>query len=118
MQKLSMITKQERNNLILSSISTISLIAALALNYFRTEIFGVVKGYAPHNFSFNMVYFFPLLFSGFLTAVISALWLAMKWNARQNKNIKWLTLVLTFPAILAFFGLIISALSIFRNPYY
>ena len=30
------------------------LVIAFALNAFRTELFGVVKGYAPHNLTFNL----------------------------------------------------------------
>jgi len=86
-------------NLILSILSLVSLTTALLLNYFRTELFGVVKGYAPHNFSFNITYFFPLSIISILTSLVSLIWLKNKWKHRQNKTVKWITLSMSLPAI-------------------
>jgi hypothetical protein len=32
----------------------------LTINFFRRELFGIVPGYAPHNFGFNAFFFIPL----------------------------------------------------------
>lgn len=90
--------KGETTNLIFSIVSVITLMIALILNYFRTELFGVVKGYAPHNFGFNMTIFMPLSLLSFLTGIVSIIWLINKWRKRQNTGLKKLTLILSIPS--------------------
>ncbi len=109
-----MITKSERNNLILSIVSVGSLAVALLLNLFRAEWFGVIKGYAPHNAGFNFLYFFPLIFLHFITALISLIWLLLKWDSRQNKRIKRITFVLILPSMIFFIISIAKIISILR----
>lgn len=110
-----MMTKSERNNLILAIISVLSLCIALILNFFRTEWFGVIKGYAPHNFGFNIIYFLPLIFIHFLTAGIALIWLLLKWDSRKNLIIKWITFLLIMPAVAFFIISIAVIFHIFRN---
>jgi len=112
-----MISKGEKANLIISVISGVSLIIALILNYFRTEWFGVIKGYAPHNFGFNFTYFLPLIFLSLVTAFISMVWLFSKWKIRQNKIYKWITLVLFLPTICCFFIMLVSIFQMLRIQY-
>jgi hypothetical protein len=107
-------TKSERNNLILSIISVLALGIALLLNYYRTEWFGVIKGYAPHNFGFNLIYFIPLLFVHYATAGISLFWLLLRWDSRFNIKIKWVTVLLIIPAILSFILGVIQTISLMR----
>lgn len=92
-------TKGEKINLTISILSILSLMAAFILNYFRSELFSVIKGYAPHNFGFNMIYFLPLIFLSLLSAFISLIWLHNQWGKRQNRKLKWLTMILSMPAV-------------------
>lgn len=100
-------TKGEKINLSISILSVLSLITAFALNYFRTELFGVIKGYAPHNFGFNMIYFLPLILLSLLSAFVSLIWLGNQWKKRPNRKLKWLTMILSIPAVCCLlFGII------------
>ncbi|HCO68164.1 MAG TPA: hypothetical protein DIT04_10485 [Dysgonomonas sp.] len=51
--------KYLNKTLIISVISLIIFIGVQILNFFRQELFGVVPGYAPHNFSFNLLIYIP-----------------------------------------------------------
>ena len=112
-----MTTKGEKANLVFSIVSFTLLLAALILNYLRTELFGVVKGYAPHNFGFNVIYFIPLTFLSVLTAIISVTWLFGNWSKRRNRNIKWITLLLILPVIFSFFIGLINIFQLLRIQY-
>jgi hypothetical protein len=108
-------TKGEKINLAFSFFSILALITALLLNYFRTELFGVIKGYAPHNFGFNMTYFLPLIFLSLLSAFVSLVWLRNQWKNRKNGKLKWLTLILNLPAVCCLLFGIFETLMIMRQ---
>lgn len=109
-----MTSKGEKTNMVLSVVSLFSLIAALILSYYKTELFGIIKGYAPHNYSFNLTYFIPLILLSIVTAFVSLIWLRNNWKLRQNIKLKWITMLLSLPAI----GIILLLMiNIFRMFY-
>lgn len=75
------------------------LFFAILVNEFREPLLGIKKGYAPHNFSFNFLFFIPsiLIALGLSLAVISQT--IKHWNTWTNVNKKWTLIGLSFPAI-------------------
>lgn len=73
------------------------LIIALVVNYFRLEWLGVVPGYAPHNFSFNVVFFIPIVLTSTLISYFVAGQTLMNWRRLPNIGIKFLTVLMTAP---------------------
>ncbi|MCX7550124.1 hypothetical protein [Xanthomarina sp. F2636L] len=75
------------------------LILALVINEFREPLFGIKKGYAPHNFGYNFTFFLPsmLIVIGLGFVVIG---LAIKhWKTWTDLNKKLILIELSFPAI-------------------
>lgn len=71
------------------------------------EYFGVIKGYAPYEFAFNIGFFFPCMFILLIIAIV-IFWKTVAENKKyQNKTYFTLTIVLTSPILIlwAFFGL-------------
>ena len=75
------------------------LIIAIVINEFREPLLGIKKGYAPHNFGFNFMFFLPcmLIAIGLGFAVIGRT--IKHWRTWTNLNKKWTLIGLTIPAI-------------------
>lgn len=73
------------------------LVAALLVNYFRFELFGIVPGYAPHNFSFNIVFFIPAVLISALISYFVAGKVLLNWGRLPNLRIKLVTVLMTAP---------------------
>ncbi|MDG1572507.1 hypothetical protein OZ410_09280 [Robiginitalea sp. M366] len=75
------------------------LTIALVVNYFREPLLGFNKGYGPHNFTFNFIFFLPSLATalGLGLAVIGRT--LKHWNTWKDSNKKWTLIGLSFPAI-------------------
>lgn len=108
-------TKEEKIYLSISILSILSLMAAFILGYFRTELFGVIKGYAPHNYGFNMICFLPLILLSLSFAFVSLIWLSNQWKNRQNRKLKWVIMILSMPAVCIFLYVIIGIFMILRQ---
>ena len=53
------------------SIASLAIFAfALLVNIFSKELFGIVEGYAPHNFAFNIGVLLPLHTMGLILSII------------------------------------------------
>ncbi|EDM45099.1 hypothetical protein SCB49_03224 [unidentified eubacterium SCB49] len=75
------------------------LIFTLLVNEFREPLLGIKKGYAPHNFSFNIMFFLPSMLAavGFGFAVIGRT--IKHWKTWTDLNKKWTLIILSIPAI-------------------
>ncbi|MFN6947251.1 MAG: hypothetical protein ACK4ND_20095 [Cytophagaceae bacterium] len=50
-----------KNTFIASIVALVLFSIALLVNAFRMELFGIIPGYAPHNFGFNILFLLPCL---------------------------------------------------------
>ena len=75
------------------------LFLALVINEFREPLFGIKKGYAPHNFGFNFMFFLPsmLIAIGLGLAVIGRT--IKNWKNWTDLNKKLILIGLSIPAI-------------------
>ncbi|GLB48745.1 hypothetical protein [Neptunitalea lumnitzerae] len=86
----------------MSLTSILLLTITLFINYFREPLFGIKEGYAPHNFSFNFMFFIPakLISLGLGIAVIGRT--IKHWTKWNFLNKKILLISLSSPVILLF----------------
>ena len=75
------------------------LILTLVINEFREPLLGIKKGYAPHNFGFNFMFFLPsmLITLGLGLAVVGRT--IKHWKTWTDLNKKWTLIGLSIPAI-------------------
>ncbi len=75
------------------------LIVTLVINEYREPLFGIKKGYAPHNFGFNFMFFLPsmLIAIGLGFAVIGRT--IKHWKSWTDLNKKLLLIGLSIPSI-------------------
>ncbi len=88
------------------------LIIALIINYFRLEWFGIVPGYAPHNFSFNFVFFIPMVLTSALIAYFVAGQTLLNWKRLPDIRVKLLIVLMTLPIPILLIIQIINILKI------
>ena len=82
--------------------SFILLILALLINYFREPLLGVKQGYAPHNFSFNFLFFLPAILTS-LGLGIAVIGRTIKhWKNWKSLDKKLIFIGLSSPVILLF----------------
>jgi len=67
----------------------------LVVNEFRYELFGIVPGYAPHNFSFNLSFFLPSM----VLLLIGALIVVVRFKHKATTRERNWRLVLVSPVI-------------------
>lgn len=75
------------------------LFFALLVNEFRAPLFGIKKGYAPHNFGFNFMFLLPsmLIAIGLGFAVVGRT--IKHWKTWTHLNKKVVLIRLSIPAI-------------------
>lgn len=75
------------------------LFFAILVNEFREPLLGIKKGYAAHNFSFNFMFFLPLMLTalGLGLAVVGRT--IKHWSAWTDLSKKWTLIGLSIPAI-------------------
>lgn len=82
--------------------SFILLTFTLLINYFREPLLGVKEGYAPHNFSFNLLFFLPAILTS-LGLGIAVIGRTIKhWKKWNNLSRKLIFIGLSSPIILLF----------------
>lgn len=76
------------------------LLLALIVNSLRETLLGIKEGYAPSNFSFNFIFFLPLMVTalGLGLAVIGRT--IKYWNNWTSLNRKLIIIGLSTPAIM------------------
>lgn len=83
----------------LAITSLVFFIVVLTINYFRLALFGVVPGYAPHNFSFNLLFFIPTNFLILIMALIVITRILNNWNNWGSLKERIIPLGLTIPIV-------------------
>jgi hypothetical protein len=87
-------------NFRLGLFTFILFVAVMTINYFREELFGIVPGYAPHNFSFNLTFFIPANFFILICCLVVIIRTLFNWNKWSEARKRFWSLILTIPIIL------------------
>ncbi len=75
------------------SIAIFSIfIAILLINTFRLELFGIVPGYAPHNFGFNVMFFIPVNLFVFISSFVILILVIINWTNWGKTKEKYISL--------------------------
>ena len=78
-------------------VAVLLYILLLTLNRFRLELFGIVPGYAPHNFVFNMLVFLPGVVIILVTCALVIGNTIRRWKSITLVKNQWIPLLLTVP---------------------
>lgn len=70
---------------ILIVIASLAFALIFIFGYYRLECFGVIPGYAPYNFAFNVGLILPLTFVSFVLSVFVFSRALLNWKKRSNK---------------------------------
>lgn len=70
---------------ILIVIASLAFALIFIFGYYRSEWFGVIPGYAPNNFAFNVGLILPLTFVSFVLSVFVFSRALLNWKKRSNK---------------------------------
>jgi hypothetical protein len=108
---MKLINKYNKNqivDIVLIEIAILSILIALILNYYRFQFFGVYKGDAASNFSFNISIFIPLILLSVLLSLIVNYRISTNWKARP---VLWMKLI---PFIISFLIICLFVLQIIR----
>lgn len=112
--------KAEFIDYILVVIANLAFALIFIFGYYRFEWFGILPGYAPHNFGFNVGLIIPLTFISFACSVFVVIRIFCNWKCRTNKLNKYFSILFSLPGILLilriFFVLIVDIFS--PNNYY
>ena len=99
----------------IAALISLSLVfLALIVNEMRTSIFGVIKGYAPREFTFLMGFTFPLLLSAFFVSLFVFM-LEIRSAIYSKKSLTWkdgLILLLAFPGLVVGLFLLLVVFSL------
>jgi hypothetical protein len=99
----------------IAAVAFTAFVHVMMINIFREELFGIVPGYAPHNFAFNMTFFLPANFLILVLSVGMLIRTLKNWSAWKNKKTKIAILFLTLPISLLWTWQIIRlAISIYE----
>ncbi|KFC19944.1 hypothetical protein [Chryseobacterium sp. FH1] len=91
--------ESERNLFNISVFLAVTFILLHIISYNR-ESFGVIKGYAPYEFGFNMLFFLPTLLFVSIGTLVIGLKIKAKWHTYKDVKLKWYTIILISPTIL------------------
>ncbi|MFY1047603.1 hypothetical protein [Chryseobacterium sp. GP-SGM7] len=91
--------KAESIDYILVVIANLAFALIFIFGYYRFAWFGVLPGYAPHNFGFNVLVILPLLVITSVFSVIVLSRVLSNRNKRKNNLDKYLTILLTLPIL-------------------
>lgn len=94
--------------LLISIISCVIFISVYIINIYREELFGVIPGYGPHNFGFNILFYIPLNVLSLTLSIYAIFQAIRKWRVWNEITKKTLILFLSSPTIFFWIILIIS----------
>ncbi|MBR8538340.1 hypothetical protein KDU71_22405 [Carboxylicivirga sediminis] len=83
--------KKGRRTMKFSIIVFILFITAWTINIFREELFGIVPGYAPHNFGFNVMFFGPINLFVFISSFIVLMLVIYNWTNWGKSKEKYIS---------------------------
>lgn len=89
----------ERKLLNISIFLLFALISILLISYYR-RFFGVIEGYVPYEFAFNMLFFLPSILFIIVVTFITTLKVKTKWRHYKNVRWKWMTISFLPPVVL------------------
>jgi len=92
--------------------SFILLTLALLINFFREPLLGTKEGYAPHNFSFNFLFFLPTILISLGLGIAVIVRTIKHWENWNSLNRKLIFIGLSSPIILLFIFRTIRILTI------
>jgi hypothetical protein len=104
--------RHQKRLLIWSIIAATLFIFALTINYFRQQLFGIIPGYAPHNFGFNFIFFIPVTVTATLISYFVVGQTLLSWRRLNDQKRKLLTLLLTVPILTLF---VVAVFRLFRQ---
>jgi uncharacterized membrane protein len=77
--------KAEQVDYILIVIANFALALIFIFGNYRLEWFGVIPGYAPYNFAFNVGVILPLTFISVVISILVFFKILLSWKKRKNK---------------------------------
>ncbi len=83
----------------LALINVSIFLCTLSINFFRKELFGLISGYAPHNFAFNALFFIPANLLTFTCSLIVLHQVIKHWDRWPTQSEKLMPLAMTFPVL-------------------
>jgi hypothetical protein len=92
--------------------SMLLFITGLTLNYFREPLLGYREGSAAHNFSFNVMFFFPLMLTSLFISIIVLSILGYSWKKFQDVKTRIIVFSCSIPIIFLF---VFQVVRVFRN---
>lgn len=103
---------------ILIVIANLAFALIFIFGYYRLEWFGIIPGYAPYNFAFNVGLILPLTFVSFVLSVFAFLRAVQNWNKRPNKLDNSFLIFFSLPSIILVVKVFISLVfHIFTSNY-
>lgn len=103
---------------ILIVIAILAFALIFIFGYYRLEWFGVIPGYAPYNFAFNVGLILPLTFVSFVLSVFVFSRALLNWKKRSNKLDNSFLIFFSLPSIILVIRIFIFLVSdIFTSDY-
>lgn len=103
---------------ILIVIASLAFALIFIFGYYRLEWFGVIPGYAPYNFAFNVGLILPLTFVSFVFSVFVFSRALLNWKKRSNKLDNSFLIFFSLPSIILVIRIFIFLVSdIFTSDY-
>lgn len=93
---------------ILIVIASLAFALIFIFGYYRLEWFGVIPGYAPYNFAFNVGIILPLAFVSFVLSVFVFFRVLLNWKKRPNKLDDSFLIFFSLPSIILVIRVFIS----------
>lgn len=94
-------------------IANLAFALIFIFGYYKFEWFGIIPGYAPYNFAFNVGLILPLTFISFVLSVFVFLRALQNWKKRPNKLDNSFLIFFSLPSIILVVRVFISCVSYF-----
>ena len=94
--------------------NTILFVVTLLISEYR-HLFGVIKGYAPYEFAFNLIFFLPIMI---IVLIIAIILFSKTISERKNYNNKicfYSTLLFNVPILLFWSWLLVRMILFMLN---
>lgn len=99
-------------------IANLAFALIFIFGYYKFEWFGIIPGYAPYNFAFNVGVILPLTFISFAISVFVFFRALLNWKKRPNKLDNSFLVFFSLPSIILFIRVFISLMfHIFTSNY-
>lgn len=92
--------RAERIDYILIVIANLAFALIFIFGNYRLEWFGVIPGYAPYNFAFNVGVILPLTFISVVISIVVFFRILVSWKKRKNKLDNYFFVFFSLPGII------------------